>query len=67
MNKPKFVFDTNTFISAILLDGPVNASAIDKALKIGEIMVSEATFSEFTQVLFRQKFDKYRVNGQKVG
>jgi predicted nucleic acid-binding protein len=57
MSKPKFIFDTNTFISAILLDGSVSAIALDKTFKIGEVVVSDATFSEFTQALFRGKFD----------
>lgn len=59
MSKPKFIFDTNIFISAILLEGSINAAAVDKAFRIGEIVVSDATFYEFTQVLFRKKFDKY--------
>ena len=59
MSKLKFVFDTNIFISAILLEGSINAKAIDMALKAGEVVVSDATFSEFTQVLFRGKFDRY--------
>jgi putative PIN family toxin of toxin-antitoxin system len=66
MSKPRFVFDTNTFISAVLLDGSINSKTIDKALKIGEIVVSETTFAEFTQVLFREKFDKYLINERRL-
>jgi hypothetical protein len=66
MNKPKLVFDANTFISAILLDGSVSARALDHAFKIGEVVVSEATFSELTQVLFRKKFDKYLTNERRL-
>jgi hypothetical protein len=66
MSKPKFVFDTNTFISAILLDGSVSAKAIDKAFKIGEIIVSEKTFAEFAEVLFREKFDKYLTKDRRL-
>ena len=66
MNKPKFVFDTNTFISAILLEGSVSAQALDKAFTTGEVIVSDSTFSEFTQVLFRKKFDKYLTDERRL-
>lgn len=66
MNKPNFIFDTNTFISAILLESSVSASALDRAFNIGRIVVSEATVSEFTQVLFRKKFDKYLTNERRL-
>ena len=66
MSKPKFVFDTNTFISAILIEGSINAIVLNKAFKIGQIVVSDATFLEFTQVLFRKKFDKYLSNERRL-
>jgi putative PIN family toxin of toxin-antitoxin system len=66
MGKPRFVFDTNTFISAILLEGSVNARALDRAFEIGKVVVSDATFSEFTQVLFKKKFDKYLTNERRL-
>jgi putative PIN family toxin of toxin-antitoxin system len=66
MTKPKFVFDTNVFISAVLLDGSINALALDKGFEIGEVVVSDATFSEFTQVLFRAKFDKYLTDERRL-
>jgi len=62
MNKPNFIFDTNTFISAILIENSVSAFALDKAFRVGKIVVSDATFLKFTQVLFRKKFDKYLTN-----
>jgi putative PIN family toxin of toxin-antitoxin system len=65
MNNPKFVFDTNTLISAALLDGSTNARALDEAFKVGEVIISEATFSEFSQVLFRKKFDRYLTNERR--
>jgi len=48
------------------LEGSINAAAIDKAFKIGEIIVSDATFSGFTEVLFRKKFDKYLTNERRL-
>ena len=57
MNRNLFIFDTNVFVSASLLPGSINSAAIDKAFQLGKVIVSEACFSEFTEVLFRKKFD----------
>ncbi|WP_299287231.1 putative toxin-antitoxin system toxin component, PIN family [uncultured Mucilaginibacter sp.] len=54
-----FVFDTNTLISSALIKNSTNSKAIDKAIAIGTIAVSQSTFEEFTEVLFRKKFDRY--------
>lgn len=53
------VFDTNTLISAALIKDSVNARALDKGFQIGQLAISDATFLEFIEVLFRPKFDKY--------
>ena len=57
--KSRFVFDTNTLISAALSPKSTNAWAIKRAESLGEIVYSNATWSEFLNVLFRPKFDKY--------
>lgn len=54
-----FVFDTNTLISSALIKNSTNSKAIDKAIASGTIAVSQSTFEEFTEVLFRKKFDRY--------
>jgi len=66
MNSKLFVFDTNVFVSAALLTGSINARALDKAFKTGTIAVSAATFAEFTEVLFRKKFDKYFTDERRL-
>ena len=66
MNNKKFVFDTNTFISAALIEGSVNELALDKAFKTGNVIVSEESFAEFTEVLFRRKFDKYFTDNRRL-
>jgi putative PIN family toxin of toxin-antitoxin system len=66
MNKPNFIFDTNTFLSAILIENSTSAMALDKAFQTGKIVVSDATFLEFTQVLFRKKFDKYLTTERRL-
>lgn len=59
MSKPFLVIDTNTFISAQLIEGSVSAQAYDRALAVGRIAVSESILSEYFEVLHRSKFDKY--------
>ena len=58
----RFVFDTNSLISAALLRKSVNAIALNKALDIGRIVISEPALFEFSEVIFRIKFDKYFLN-----
>jgi len=57
--KNNFVADTNVLVSAALSPRSTNALALKKALKLGKIVYSHATWSEFLAVLFRSKFDKY--------
>jgi putative PIN family toxin of toxin-antitoxin system len=66
MNSKLFVFDTNTFISAALIKGSVNDLALDKAFKTGKVLISAASFAEFTEVLFRRKFDKYLTDTRRL-
>lgn len=55
----RFVFDTNTLVSALLLDGSVSRRAFDKARNDGRILMSSALLAELNNVLGRDKFDKY--------
>ena len=57
--KNRFVFDTNAFTSAALSPHSTNARAIKRAFTLGDVVYSNATWSEFLNVLFRTKFDKY--------
>lgn len=61
MNKC-FVFDTNSLISAAILLGSVSRKALDKAIDLGVIAVSDKTIDELIEVLFRPEFDKYFLN-----
>jgi putative PIN family toxin of toxin-antitoxin system len=58
----KFIFDTNSLISAALLRTSINAKALNHALDIGRIAISEPVLVEFSGVIFRKKFDKYFLN-----
>jgi|GEM_PF-1795820 uncharacterized protein len=61
----KFVFDTNSLISAALLRTSINAKALNHALDIGRIVMSEPVLVEFEAVIFRKKFDKYFFNDEE--
>jgi uncharacterized protein len=55
----KFIIDTNTLVSSLLIRNSVPFKALDKARDNGSLIFSEDTFLEFESVLFRKKFDKY--------
>lgn len=57
-----FVFDTNCLVSASILPNSLVRYAFDKAVKLGSIASSGDVFEEYTEVLFRKKFDKYFVS-----
>jgi len=61
----KFVFDTNSIISAALFRNSVSGRALRHALTIGRFVISEPTLQELEQVIFRKKFDKYFLNDQE--
>ena len=55
----RWVVDTNTLISRLLLSHSVPAQAVTKALQHGDLLVSDASLEELAAVLERPKFDKY--------
>jgi putative PIN family toxin of toxin-antitoxin system len=56
----RFVLDTNTLVSTFLLSqNSVAAQAYYKAKTKGEIICSEETFNEFSDIFIRPKFDRY--------
>jgi len=59
MTDKVFVVDTNVVVSAALSPYSANASALKKALSLGKIVYSRATWTEFLEALFRKKFDRY--------
>jgi putative PIN family toxin of toxin-antitoxin system len=58
MNK-RFVLDTNTIISALLIRTSLPRQAFDHAFAQGTVLVSEQTIAELTDVLQRTRFDRY--------
>lgn len=58
-NKPRFVVDTNTLVSAALMQGSTPDTAVRRVLRVGQLLVSSDTLDEVTDVLSREKFDPY--------
>lgn len=62
MNSTRYVFDTNTLISASLFEHSTPGRAFIQALQLGEILLSQATL---TEVLQREKVDRYVTTAQR--
>jgi putative PIN family toxin of toxin-antitoxin system len=60
-----FMFDTNSLISASLIPTSINRQALDKAIDLGELAISNTTMEELIEVLFRKKFDKYFIDDEE--
>ncbi len=65
-NNPGFVFDTNTLVSALLSKNSTPRKAFDRAMEIGEILVSLAVIDELNDVLGREKFNKYVSEEERI-
>lgn len=55
----RFVFDTNTIVSALLLPDSKPRQALDRAQDRGKILISMPALWELNEVTMRNKFDKY--------
>ncbi|WP_202978037.1 MULTISPECIES: putative toxin-antitoxin system toxin component, PIN family [Pseudomonas] len=51
--------DTNLWISRLLMPGGTAALAVDHGLAWGIPLISEETLAELSEILGRDKFDKY--------
>jgi putative PIN family toxin of toxin-antitoxin system len=63
--KPRYVFDNNAVVSALLFEQSVPGQAFYAALDSGEFLVSRATFAELAEVLGRKKFDRYLTHEER--
>ncbi|MEM1126105.1 MAG: putative toxin-antitoxin system toxin component, PIN family [Bacteroidota bacterium] len=59
MNEQRFVVDTNTLVSAVLMAGSVPDQAVRRARTLGTLLISPETLDELAEVLSREKFDRY--------
>ena len=57
--KPRFVFDANALVSALLFRDSTPDRALRKALSSGETLLSDECIAELSEVLSRPKFDRY--------
>lgn len=55
----RFVADTNVLVSRLLVPASTAAKALKMAMQDGDMLVSEATMMELSDVLARRKFDPY--------
>jgi putative PIN family toxin of toxin-antitoxin system len=53
------VFDTNAMVSALLFEQSVPANAFFAAWELGDILLSQDTFRDLSEVLGRSQFDGY--------
>ncbi|MGC9453142.1 MAG: putative toxin-antitoxin system toxin component, PIN family [Oceanipulchritudo sp.] len=59
MQAGRFVVDTNTLVSRLLLSGSIPAQAVQKAIRSGDLLFSSATLTKLNEVLRRPKLDRY--------
>ncbi len=59
MSGRRFVFDTNTIVSAFLFENGKPGRALDLAEEQGRLLFSTETAQELSGVLEREKFDDY--------
>jgi len=59
MSSERYVFDTNTIVSAVLFEQSKPGQCFFVALRRGEVIVSLALLAELQEVLGRKKFDRY--------
>jgi|SRR5437763_12565474 len=55
----RIVIDTNVLVSRLLLPRSLPADAVQKAMRAGRLLVSEATMEEIVNVLSRPRLDRY--------
>jgi putative PIN family toxin of toxin-antitoxin system len=58
-NFPRIVVDTNVLVSAAILPGSVSRQALLHAVENFQLVHSENTWAELSDVVFRKKFDRY--------
>ena len=61
----RWVFDTNTLVSRLLVPDSIPARAVHLGLETGDLLVSDATLDELAEVLARPKFDRYLRPGDR--
>ena len=63
---PNFVLDTNVIVSSLLFSHSIPRQALNKALDTGKILISQEIILELTQVLNRDKLNKYLLKEERL-
>ncbi len=63
--EPRFVFDTNVIISALLFNDSTPGRALFRGIDEGEVLLSQELLEQITQVLMREKFDTYLARDER--
>jgi uncharacterized protein len=58
-SRRRFVFDTNVLVSAALTPGGPAREAMSMADRVGYFLLSDETFAELKDVLYRDAFNSY--------
>ena len=66
MNDLRVVLDTNVVVSAMLLPGSVPRRALDRGLDQGSILISIPVLLEISELLTREKFDRYLTESERL-
>ena len=61
----RYVFDTNTVVSAVLIRDSAPGQALRWAIREGVLLASAETLDELGEVLSRSKFDKYITTAER--
>ncbi len=62
----RVVLDTNVVVSAMLLPGSVPRRALDRGLDQGSILISIPVLLEISELLTREKFDRYLTESERL-
>lgn len=65
-SKPRYVFDANAIVSALLLPGSIPRRAFDKACEQGQLLLSELVINELDDVLRRPRLEKYIREDERI-
>lgn len=55
----RFVIDTNTLVSRMLMPESIPVKAVSYSLENGKILISDDTLMEIGEILSREKLDRY--------
>ncbi len=66
MDDTFFVVDTSCFISANLIANSTSAICFDRILRLGRIAMSDSILTEYTEVIYRKKLDKYLTQSKRI-